>query len=806
LTALQVVDDGEGRSEGPSTIKFAILGPLEIIGPGGPVSITGPRERAVLSVLAAWSEEVVSTDRLTSALWGEQPPQSNVKVIHNLVSQLRKVLGADVIETRPSGYVLRVGPEAVDVRRFDRLLHDGRQHAADGRWQDSADALSAAAALWRGSPLDALDGWPPASAEAERLQEQHRCLDEELAEAELACGRHHELVARLEAMAEAEPLRERRWAMLMLALYRCGRRAEALRAFQRARTSLAEVGLEPGSDLASMERDVSLQIDRSPAAIGAYGAARSVAGRPGNLPRPATDLVGRVDELQGWAAEVALRRLVTLTGAGGVGKTRLAMEIAWTLIEDFPDGVWMLELAPVDSPDAVVATMASTLSAQPKSGLTMEQSIVETLRHRHMLVLLDNCEHVLAPVARLVEAIIGDCPTVTVVTTTREPLGIAGEWVHVVAPLDPATEGAELFCDRAVAADEAFTPSADDRVTITAICRHLDGMPLAIELAAARIRSSTPADLLSRLDDRFRLLRRSGRGRPLRHQTLRATVDWSYQLLDEGERVLFDRFSVFAGGFDLAAAEAVCADGLEQPDVAGMLDSLVAKSMVIADRRRHGVRYGLLETLRQYGEERLDESGEARAVRDRHLEHYIEIASRAREVWASPRQLDAHTIFDHEWGNLRAALSWSIANADTDRADAIVAMTGPHAWCRLNQEHGDWATQVLALDVIDQCPSPTTYGWAAYWSFIAHDPAGAIAFAHQGIEAARPRSVPKRCGAGPFWCGATSPPGAPAMPWHRLATPESRRRTARTRWLRPGRTARSSKRRSPRTAQSSPAA
>ena len=451
------------------------------------------------------------------------------------------------------------------------------------------------------------------------------------------------VVAQLEAMVDAEPLRERRWAMLMLALYRCGRQAEALRAFQRARTALAEVGLEPGPDLASMERDVSLQIDRAIIDGGGREASSGAVGRSGNLPRPATELVGRASELQGWVAELELRRLVTLTGAGGVGKTRLAIEIAWSLIEDFSGGVAMVELAPVDDA-AAVGTVASTLCVQPKRGLTMEQSIVESLRGRHILVLLDNCEHVLAPVTRLVEAIMSDCPTVTVLTTSREPLGILGEWVHVVAPLDPATEGAELFCDRAVAGDEGFTPSVDDRKSIMAICRHLDGMPLAIELAAARIRSSTPADVLSRLDDRFRLLRRSGCGSPPRHQTLRATVDWSYQLLDESERLLFDRFSVFAGCFDLATAEAVCADGIERPDIAGMVDSLVAKSMMTVERSRHGVRYRLLETLRLYGQERLGERGET--------PRYGAVSSGttssrgpSARVLASPR-VEGHTILD----------------------------------------------------------------------------------------------------------------------------------------------------------------
>ena len=270
----------------------------------------------------------------------------------------------------------------------------------------------------------------------------------------------------------------------------------------------------------------------------------------------------------------------------------------------------MVELAPVADPAAVVAAVASTLSVQLKSGVTMEQSVVEWLRGRSLLLLLDNCEHVLGPVTQLVEAVVASCPTVTVLITSREPLNIPGEWVHAVASLDPATEGVELFCDRAVAADECFTPTDEDRMAITSICEHVDGLPLAIELAAAHIRSSSPADLLARLDDRFRLLRRSGRGGPSRHHTLRATVDWSYELLDDDERLFFDRLSVFAGGFDLPAAEAVCGSGFTEPDLPGMLDSLVARSMVIVARLRDGVRYSLLETLRQYGEERLHQRAE----------------------------------------------------------------------------------------------------------------------------------------------------------------------------------------------------
>ena len=259
-------------------------------------------------------------------------------------------------------------------------------------------------------------------------------------------------------------------------------------------------------------------------------------GASGNLPLPATEFVGRVAELQHRLAGLAKRRLVTLTGPGGVGKTRFAIEIAWLVVDDFEGGVWLIDLAAVGEPAGVVAVVASTLSIQPQPGMTMVASIVDWLRGRRLLLIMDNCEHVLAPVVELVGAVVAGCPTVTVLATSREPLAVSGERVHPIPPLDPASEAVDLFCDRAVGADGSFTPSDTDRVTITAICRHLDGLPLAIELAAARIRSLGPTDLLAHLDHRFRLLRGRGEGGVARHQTLRATVAWSYQLLAEHEQ------------------------------------------------------------------------------------------------------------------------------------------------------------------------------------------------------------------------------------------------------------------------------
>jgi predicted ATPase len=329
------------------------------------------------------------------------------------------------------------------------------------------------------------------------------------------------------------------------------------------------------------------------------------------------------------------------------------------------------------------------------------------------------------------------CPTVTVLATSREPLGLPGERVHLVPSLDPAFEGVELFCDRAVAADGSFTPTGSDLAAIAAVCRRLDGIPLAIELAAARVRSFAPTDLLAHVDERFRLLRGTGRVGFERHQTLRAVVTWSYQLITQQERLLFDRLSVFAGGFDLAAAEAVCTGGaIEDYDVASVLGTLVDKSMVVVDRDDHGSRYRLLETLRQYGEERLDERGETAVMRGRHLDHYVDVATQANALWASPRQLDGDGFFDREWDNLRAAHTWAIATENLGLAETLVAVSGPHAWHRLRQEHGDWAARTVALDSADRHPNPATYGWVANWARIAGDNEGAIVAAGQGIDVA----------------------------------------------------------------------
>jgi predicted ATPase len=454
----------------------------------------------------------------------------------------------------------------------------------------------------------------------------------------------------------------------------------------------------------------------------------------GNLPRPMTEWFGPTAELHRRLADLARRRLVTLTGPGGVGKTRLAVEMASLTTDEFPDGVWMVELASVAEPDAVLGAVAAALGVIAQDGLPLGDSVVDWLEERRLLLILDNCEHVLAPIGELVARIGARVPTVTVLVTSREPLGLAGERVVPVPSLAPH-DAVELFCDRASAADESLVFAADERDLIADICRRLDGIPLAIELAAARVRSLGLPELQSRLGDRFRLLRGAGRGSIERHQTLRATVAWSYQLLSEAERLLFDRLSVFAGGFDLRAAEAVGGSGpVEQHDIVDLLAALVDKSLVTVEHGTAGVRYQLLETLRQFGEEELGRRDDIGPTRDRHLAHFLGVAARIGERWAGPDGAEAAATFRAEIENLRAAHAHALAGQDIAAADAILDATFGPAVMELRREHGEWAAATVALTGAQI--RPVTYGYAASWAWRAGDGASAIDLATHGIAAA----------------------------------------------------------------------
>ena len=466
---------------------------------------------------------------------------------------------------------------------------------------------------------------------------------------------------------------------------------------------------------------------------------RTPAHLAGNLPAAATSFVGHGEELERLATDLPLRRLITLTGVGGVGKTRLALEAGGMVADKFPDGVWLCELAPVAEPAAVAHAVAATLSIRLQEGLSLVDSVVDALRGRRLLVILDNCEHLLDAAAELVGRVTESCPTVTVLATSREPLGVAGERVWAVPSLPAATDGVRLFCDRAEAADASFSPSEGDLAVIAEICERLDGIPLAIELAAARVRFMTAADLAERLHDRFRLLRGGRRGLE-RHHTLAATVQWSYRLLPEAQRLLFDRLSVFAGGFTLSAAEAVCADdAVDRLDVAGDLAALVDKSMVVADRAGNHARYRLLETLRQFGEERLDESAHAGELRDRHLRHYLAVAHEARRHYEGRAQAAGAATFRSEWANIRAAVQWAITQEDQATATGLLDALFFFAYLEERYELGDWASQALTAPLA----TPTAYGIAAVFAGTRGEYDHALSLIETGLAAAKSRTEPE---------------------------------------------------------------
>ncbi len=463
---------------------------------------------------------------------------------------------------------------------------------------------------------------------------------------------------------------------------------------------------------------------------------RGVLGSRTNLPRLSSVFVGGGDLLSAIGELVERSRVVTLTGSGGVGKTRAALEFAWQQLGRFGDGVFFVDLASISDEGAVPAAIAAALPMVSTGGMSMLDAIIDWVANRRLLIVLDNCEHLLDEVTVTVSAALSGCNQLHVVATSREPLGLAGERVHRVPSLGAAGDAVTLFCERATEADSSFVADGHEDV-LTLICARLDGIPLAIELAAARMRSLSPEELLERLQDRFRLLRGSGRGTLERHQTLRATVSWSYQLLTPDEQVLFDRLSVFSGGFTLHAAENACGSApLDEMEVVDLLNQLVDKSMVVAGRHASSTRYRLLETLRQYGEEQLDARGETSALRDRHQQHFTLLATELGALMRTSREVEAKLAMDAEWDNLRAAHQWALACRNLDGAARIVAETEQFASSSMRNEHSSWTARTLELAEEIGSPSTVLYAISAEWANLDGDEEKAHRLALRGIGVA----------------------------------------------------------------------
>ena len=619
-------------------MEFRLLGSLEAVHDDGrPVPLRGAKQRALLAMLLVRANEVVSRDRLIEELWPGRPPGSAAHSLDIQVSRLRKALGRDdLLATRPGGYVLSVEPEAIDARRFERGLEIGRQANADGEPSAALEALDAALGLWRGDALSDLGYEELARTEIDRLEELRLVAVEQRIEAELALGRHDALVPELEALVAKQPLRERLRGQLMLALYRSRRQADALAAYQDARHALAEqLGLQPGRDLQRLERAV-LQHDP--------GLDLQPLPSPTRLPAPVSSFVGRTREI-GDLERLILRadaRLVTITGVGGVGKTRLALALGERLRDAYPDGVFFIPLVAVRDPEGVAATLADAVGAVAAPREPVGDALDRWLQGRTALLVLDNFEHLL-DAAPLLPDLLSRTRTVKVLTTSREPLRATGEHLFTLGPLTEL-EAEELFVERAFAARSDFRPGED----ISEICRRLDRLPLAIELAAARVNALSLPLIVARLDKRLPFLTYGPRDAPLRQQTLRNTIEWSYDLLTPAEQRLFVSLGVFAGGCSLEAAESVCDADVET------LASLVNKSLV----RRVGERYGMLQTVREYATERLEQLGEQDAAMQRLAEYLVTLAegSPADVLITSPRVLE----LGQELDNLRAAFAWAL--------------------------------------------------------------------------------------------------------------------------------------------------
>ncbi|MFJ8359846.1 BTAD domain-containing putative transcriptional regulator [Streptomyces sp. NPDC093984] len=687
-------------------VRYRLLGTTQALRPDGtPLPLGGARLRALLTVLALRAGRAVPAALLVDEVWGGDPPADAPGALQALVGRLRRALGADAVESVDGGYRLAAAPDDVDLHRFERLAGEGLRALADGDPAKAAVVLDDALALWRGP---ALADMPDRTAEAARWETRRLDARRARLTAGLALGHGEQHLPELTALCDLHPLDEPLQALRLRALRDAGRPAQALAAYEDVRQLLADrLGSDPGPELRALHEELLRAPGTEPTTVPSHADTRAAPPPPGNLRARLTSFVGRDADIDALRGDLAHARLVTLLGPGGAGKTRLSQEAAETVAHELRDGVWLAELAPVDDPEAVPEAVLTAVGARETvlRGAGAEEMRAVADRHddplvrlaehcarRRMLLILDNCEHVVDAAAHLVAHLLERCPGLTVLATSREPLGVPGEVLRPVEPL-PQPYALELLADRGAAARPGFRVE-DDPEAAAEICRRLDGLPLAIELAAARLRMLTPRQIADRLDDRFRLLTSGSRTVLPRQQTLRAVVDWSWDLLEEDERAVLRRLSVFSGGCDLTAAEAVCG-----PAALEALGSLVDKSLVVAAPSGDGaMRYRLLETVAEYAAERLEESGERPGTERAHLTYYRELARTTDPLLRSSRQPAAVARLQLEYENLRTALRRAVAARDEQEALCLLLSLCWYWQMRdLRTEARTWSTAVMAL-------------------------------------------------------------------------------------------------------------
>ncbi len=807
-----------------TVVRFAILGPLEVRRNGQLIEIGGQRLRALLTLLLLDAGRVVPVDVLVAGVWEDRPPAAVGNALQALVSRLRATIDRGLVVADASGYRLAVSPDQVDVHLFTRLAREGRRALDGGDAAGAARVLSEALDLWRGAPLTDL---PCNGAEVARLAELRIATTEDRIDADLLLGRYESVAAEILPLIAAHPLRERLRGQLMRALYGSGRHVEALAAFEEARALFAEqLGVDPSPALAELHlailrrdpvrpapenRSVRPAPEDDPVRLAAgnhpvvpagggdpvwrapedrtrISAAQAV--RKGNLRARLTSFVGREKDVTRAGELLAEHRLVTLLGPGGAGKTRLAVESAETLADGMEQGAWLVELAPLLDPAEIAQTVLNALGLRdaglvparrgktPPLEIDATTRLAAALSGRRLLIVLDNCEHLIEAAAVLADRLLADCPGVRVLATSREPLGITGEMLWPVRPLD-LDHAVRLFADRATAARPGYQVDGE-RPVVERICRELDGMPLAIELAAARLRTLSVEQIADRLNDRFRLLTGGSRTALPRHQTLRAVVDWSWELLDDDERRLAARLSVFAGGATLEGAEHVSdsvpgprdpmpsepvapdpsahAPRLHDPDsrdpgtlglVTGPTTGPTAGSTTgptAGSTAGHGAgdngaagdgepwtldvlgrlvdkslvvfddgRYLMLETIRVYAAERLAESGESQCVRLAHARFFTELAETADPRLRGKDQVEWLARLAAEHDNLSAALRWAIDAGEVDVALRLVGGLGWYWWLVGHRVEGSAkAAEVIRMTSDDTDPAKRAVALAIY--------------------------------------------------------------------------------------------
>jgi predicted ATPase/DNA-binding SARP family transcriptional activator len=675
-------------------LRIEMLGTFRLSVDGVPVEAarwSRRKSKLLVKLLALQPQHQLHREQIIELLWPDQGFSASVNNLYKTVHATRRALEPELVSGNDSHFILTQDQHVmlraphelwIDIEVFQRFASDALKHA-------DVRACEAALSLYQGDLLaeDPYEDW--INARREQLRQTYHSLLSKFSKLYKELGQYERSVSLLEELIARDVLNEQAYRQLMLLYALQGKRHEALRLFEQCRGVLRrEINAEPDkTTIGVYEQIVAGHVRLLPQDnLEKLKGERPAGQRQGitrtNLPLQVTSFVGREQEIARVKQLLKGNRLLTLTGAGGIGKTRLGLQVAADVLAQYPDGVWLVELAGLTDPQLLPRIISNTLGVRQKPGRTLLSTLDEYLRVRRMLIVFDNCEHLVETVATVIEHLLSRSPELHILATSRQALDLAGEAVWQVSALSlpsssqPAGdtnlleyEAVQLFVDRVSSSNPKWALTEQNEPAVARLCRRLDGIPLALELAAARVKILTVEEIVAKLDDRFDLLFSGSRTVMPRHQTLRAAIDWSYSLLQLAERTLLHRVSVFAGGWTLAAAESICAgDGIESCAVLTLLSHLIDKSLVIVEPQGAESRYRLLETIRQYAAEKVRNSEEWSRISARHLDWFLQLAEQSDLAFSSPEQGFWFRRLEVERDNLGAALQWSLQEArDADK-------------------------------------------------------------------------------------------------------------------------------------------